>query len=106
MKQLTQPELNEVFVELLGTRNVYFQPPPSLKMKYPCIVYESQPMTIKQANNRTFTIHDRYRVIVIDQNPSSAIPKKIAEMQGVRAAHPYVSDNLIHWPFDLWPVVT
>ena len=31
--------LHELLCEKLGSRNVYFQPPESIKMKYPAIVY-------------------------------------------------------------------
>ena len=106
MKELTRTELHEKLCGLLGSRNVYFQPPATIRMKYPCIVYESQDFTTWHANNFPYAIHDRYRITVIDQNPESAIPKKIAGMQGARAARPFVSDNLYHWPFDLWPVTT
>ena len=70
-------------------------------MKYPCIVYHSQAMMTEHADNYPYAIHDRYRVIVIDHDPDSILPKKVARLQGVRAAQPYVSDNLHHWPFDL-----
>jgi len=33
-------ELQEVLESLLGSRNVYFQPPLNLKMNYPCIIYK------------------------------------------------------------------
>ena len=36
----TRYELHEFLCEILGSRNVYFQPPESVKMKYPAIVYE------------------------------------------------------------------
>ena len=101
MHGVTRTELHEILCEALGTRNVYFQPPASVKMKYPCIVYESQAMTTRHANNFPYSILDRYRVIVIDKDPDSKIPKKIAGLQGARAAQPYDSDNLHHWPFEL-----
>ena len=85
---------------------MYFQQPENVRMKYPCIRYSSQAMTTEHANNRPFAIHDHYRVIVIDGDPLSPYPKMISEMQGARAAQPYVSDNLYHWPFDLWPIVS
>ena len=106
MKESSRLELHENLCSLLGTRNVYFQPPATVRMKYPCIVYELQSMTTWHAANKPYAIHDGYRVIVIDQDPDSILPKKIAEMQGARAARPYVSDNLYHWPFDVWPVVS
>lgn len=106
MKIMSRLELHEVLCALLGSRHVYFQGPGNLKMVYPCIVYESQAESATHAGNRPYKIHDHYRVIVIDQDPESPIPRKIAGMQGARAARPYVSDNLNHWPFDLWPVTS
>lgn len=101
MKRPTRLELHEILCEALGSRNVYYQPPASLRMHYPCIVYHSQAMTTKHADNYPYAIYDRYRITVIDQNPDSILPKKIAKLQGARAAQPYTADNLHHWPFDL-----
>ena len=32
-------ELHEILVGILGSKNVYYEPPSSLLMKYPAIVY-------------------------------------------------------------------
>ena len=104
MKGISRLELHEILCSLLGTRNVYFQPPETVRMKYPCIVYHAQAMNTEHANNSPYAIFDRYRVIVIDGDPDSILPKKIAKLKGARAAQPYDNDNLHHWPFDLWPV--
>ena len=32
-------DLQKIFEDILGSKNVYFQPPESLKMKYPAIRY-------------------------------------------------------------------
>ncbi len=100
MKRPTRLELHEILCDALGSRNVYYQPPATIRMKYPCIVYEPQAYTIWHADDNPYVIHDRYRVIVIDQNPDSILPRKIAQLQGVRAAQPYTADNLHHWPFE------
>lgn len=104
MKGVTRLELHEILCSLLGTRNVYYQGPGKEQMKYPCIVYEPQAENTRHANNRPYVHNDRYRVIVIDKNPESIYPKKIAELPGSRAASPYEADNLHHWPFDLWNI--
>ena len=44
-------ELHELLVTILGNRNVYFQPPSSIKMKYPAIVYSRSKIDDKNANN-------------------------------------------------------
>lgn len=101
MKGITRLELHEILCSLLGSRNVYYQPPATVRMKYPCIVYSPQAMTSRHADNKPYNIIDRYRVVIIDQDPDSILPKKIAQLQGARAAQPYTADNLHHWPFDL-----
>lgn len=106
MKGVTRLELHEILCSLLGSRNVYFQPPATIRMKYPCIVYSAQASTSWHADNHPYEIFDRYRIVYIDNDPDSIIPKKIAKLQGARAAQPYTSDNLHHWPFDLWPVLS
>lgn len=104
MKRPTRLELHEVLCGILGTRNVYFQPPASLRMNYPCIVYSPQAGTAWHADNYPYEVFDRYRLTVIDSDPDSIIPKRLAKLQGARAAQPYTSDNLHHWPFELQPV--
>ena len=32
--------LHNSLIEALGTKSVYFQPPESVKLVYPCIIYE------------------------------------------------------------------
>ena len=32
--------LHDELITLLGSSNVYFQPPTSIKMNYPCIIYK------------------------------------------------------------------
>ena len=101
MMGVTRLELHEILCSLLGSREVYFQGPGNKQMKYPCIVYSPQAMNTWHADNYPYALHDRYRVIAIDTDPDSILPKKIAGLQGARAAQPYVSDNLHHWPFEL-----
>ena len=36
----TKTDLGDKLKEVSGYKNVYFQPPESLKMSYPCIRYE------------------------------------------------------------------
>lgn len=60
--------------------NVYFQPPPSLQMKFPCIVYERRDISTQYADNKPYIHHDIYRVIYIDKDPESDVPKKILDL--------------------------
>ena len=44
--------LHNKLVEILGTKNVYFQPPP--KLNYPCIKYELGSQKRMHANNNNY----------------------------------------------------
>lgn len=58
-------ELHEELKTLLGTDNVYFQPPESEKIGYDAIVYNLTDITSRHANNRNYTNSKRYEVILI-----------------------------------------
>ena len=46
--------LHEIFCEILGTRNAYFQPPESVKMNYPAIVYGLDSIENTYANDGVY----------------------------------------------------
>lgn len=89
-------KLQEELENLLGTRNVYFQPPPSLKMKFPCIVYERVRINTRFANNNPYHLHNVYQVTYIDNNPDSEMPKHLSELHMCVFERMYVSDNMYH----------
>lgn len=87
---------------ILGSRFVYFQPPSSVKLSYPCIVYSLDDIDVKKANNRLYLSKKCYRVTVIDEDPDSDIPEKILEMPMCSFDRSYPADNLNHWVFILF----
>ena len=46
--------LHEKLVELVGNQNVYFQPPASVKLSYPCVIYSIGNGDAKHANNKVY----------------------------------------------------
>lgn len=72
-------KLHEELCAIFGSRNVYFQPPESTKLEYPCIVYEKSRVTRRSANNRQYLSHDQYTVTVIDRDPDSDMEDRIME---------------------------
>jgi hypothetical protein len=95
-------ELQTLLVDLLGSTNVYFQPPPTVKMQYPCIVYRRDWANTIFAGGKPYNYTKRYQVIVIDPNPDSIIPDKIAELPMCVFERFYTADNLNHDVFKLF----
>ncbi len=95
-------ELHTLLVNLLGSENVYFQPPESYKMKYPCIVYERSNIRTDSADNRSYQKHKRYTVSVIGHDPDSEIPDRIKDLRYCEFDRHFISDNLNHDVFNLY----
>ncbi len=87
---------HEVLCEVLGSRNVYFQPPASVEMKYPAIVYSRDGIDSKHANNGVYLSQMRYSVTVIDKDPDSPIVGKVALLPTSKFNRHYEKDNLNH----------
>ena len=95
-------KLHEILCEALGSRNVYFQPPSSIQMKYPAIVYSRSNINKKNANGNPYITNLSYDVEVMDKNPDSPIVKSIIEMPYYSYGRHYVSDNLNHDSFTIY----
>lgn len=94
--------LQTILEEIMGSRNVYFQPPEDFKMKYPCIVYERDSGDTQFADNIPYIFNQRYAVTLIDKNPDSKYLKKIAELPKCVYNRHYVQDGLNHDIFNLY----
>lgn len=105
----TRLQLHDILVGIMKdvdpsyeSGHVYFQPPSTIKMNYPCIVYERNTADTQFADNSPYIYHVRYQIMVIDRNPDSPIPDKIAALPMCTADRHYVSDNLNHDIYNLY----
>lgn len=98
----TRLELHEVLCDALGSRYAYFQPPESIKMKYPAIVYSRSDIDNDFANNDVYMQSLAYQVIVIDEDPDSEIVTKVSQLPMCRFDRHYTSDNLNHDVFTIY----
>lgn len=81
---------------------VYFQPPENIEMEYPCIVYERDDADTQFAGNKPYSYTKRYQVTIIDQDPDSPIPGKVAALPMCRFNRFFVADNLNHDVYNLY----
>jgi len=95
-------ELQTLLEQLLGSDNVYFQPPTNVVLKYPCIVYKRDLAQTDFADNSPYRYNKRYQVTVIDPNPDSEIPDKVAALPLCLFIRFYTADNLNHDVFNLF----
>ena len=82
--------------------HVYFQPPTNVALEYPCIVYKRDFAETDFADNNPYSHTLRYMVMVIDRDPDSDIPGKVASMPMSLFNRFYTADNLNHDVFNVF----
>ena len=92
----TRLTLQSTLEGLLGSRNVYYQPPETLKMEYPCIRYSKSNITSRHADNIKYVNKNRYEIMIIDKHPDNAVIEKILELPLSSYDRHYTADNLNH----------
>lgn len=71
-------------------------------MNYPAIVYYRDNIDIERADNKSYMKTVRYQVTVIDRNPDSEIPGKIADLPLCSYSRAFKTDGLNHDIFQLY----
>ena len=82
--------------------NVYYQPPESFKLIYPCIVFDLDRTEVAHADDRPYTKHKQYTVTVIDADPYSQIPDAVLDLPYCRHDRTFVVDNLYHYVLSIY----
>lgn len=95
-------ELQALLVNILGSDNVYFQPPSTIIMKYPCIVYKRDYAKTEFANNKPYTNKKRYKITLIDINPDNDILDEVAALPMCSFDRFFTVDNLNHDVYNLF----
>lgn len=95
-------QLQEILEQVLGSRNVYFQPPNNLTMQYPAIVYHYDNEWAIHGSNKRYAHKDRYKVTHIDRNPDSPIKEQILNLPLSSLGPRFVQDNLNHTVFTIY----
>lgn len=92
----SQDDLQVLLEEILGSRNVYYEPPETIKMSYPAIVYSKNNLDTKKANNNRYLTMTRYELIVIDKRPDNPVIQTLLDLPYCSYDRSYISDNLHH----------
>lgn len=95
-------KLHEVLCETLESRNVYYQPPNGLVMKYPAIVYKREEIKNTYADGGVYRKDTGYMATVIDKNPDSEIVQRMSELPFCQYVRHYAADNLNHDVFIIY----
>lgn len=79
--------------------NVYFQPPETVKLKYPCILYKLRTLTSEYANDDPYHKMIGYDVTYITRDPKSKVPTKLLGLPQFAFDRYYTFENLHHYAY-------
>lgn len=90
-------KLHNLLKTVTGINNVYYQPPESVKIKYPCVIYSKKSKYTKRADNSVWGIVDRYEVTIVTNKADTDYADKILEhVQRSSYVRRFIANNLYH----------
>ena len=83
--------------KILGSKNVYFQPPNGTKLVYPCIIYSVGGGDSIYADNKNYYFTYQWEIKYLDTKPINDVVEKIMEQfQMARFNRRYTADHINH----------
>lgn len=99
----TTRKLQDELKALLGSNNVYFQPPSNFYMEYPCFVITRGSGSQTPADNSTYQFVKRYTITHIGYDPDDdIIDRMVAHFQMCKYDRSFTEDTLQHDVFSLY----
>ena len=101
----TRMDLHRALRNVLGPDgdvHVYYQPPESVKLEYPAIVYHRNTIRQTYADDAPYFNHPMYTITVISKDVDSPIVDALLEWPKCSYNRHYKSDNLCHDTFELY----
>lgn len=95
-------DLKKALRTILGSKEVYFQPPESQRLTYPCIIYELGDYNLIHADNGKHHISEQYNITLITKLPDETIGKAILELPMCSFNRPFINDGLYHYVFTIY----
>jgi hypothetical protein len=97
-----QPQVQSLLEGLLGSSEVYFQPPDDIEMVYPAIVYNLDFENAQHADNRPYARKMRWIITVISRDPMEPVRDLIAELPLCSFERAFPAAGLNHQVFTLF----
>lgn len=98
----TPAEFQEFLTEKLGTGNVYFQPPETVRMSYPAFKYNLSNIKNINADNIHYFQKRQYTLTYITYDPDDAMVDTIATWEYCKFDRSYAANNLNYFVYTIF----
>jgi hypothetical protein len=95
-------ELQTLLEALLGSSNVYFQPPTNVELQFPAIVYKRDNARTSFADDYPYTVTQRFLVTLITADPDDPTWEKLSQLPLCLHERSFAANNLNHDVFNLY----
>lgn len=100
---LSRLQVQEQLEAISDELHVYFQPPPSVRLEYPAIIYKVNDYSQEFADDRLYKKDRSYLVTLVHYDPDNDIVEKLLwAFPKMRFDRTYTSDNLYHYVYVLY----
>lgn len=93
-------KLEAIMTECGETPHLYFQPPESVKLQYPCIIYRLRTFDSEYADNRPYMTAIAYTVTYITRAHDSKVPARLAKEPQFGFDRYYPAESLHHYVYN------
>lgn len=95
-------EFHDILKSILGSNKVYFQPPSTVKMNQPYIIYSLTGFNILHANNEIYKNKVGYTVLLITASPEDPVILKLLKTPFCKFDRAYTANNLNHYVYNIY----
>lgn len=100
---LSRLEIQDRLEAILGSTNVYYQPPASVRLEYPAIIYSVNDYDQNWADDYLYKKDRSYLVTLIHYDPDNDVIERLLwAFPKLRFDRTYTSDNLYHYVYVLY----
>lgn len=95
-------KLSAILHDILGTDEVYYEPPESVRMTYPSIVYSRSSIETKSADNIKYLRNDRYSITFIRKDADNPVLDKLLQLPYCQHSSSFKTNGLYHDIFNIY----
>lgn len=95
-------KLDKLLRDTLGSTQVYYQPPESVQMEYPCIRYNMAKVPVDYADDGVYLIRAKYIVTYITTEPDDEMKESLVMALKTPVIQIYAADGLYHYVYEVY----
>jgi hypothetical protein len=96
--------LHSKLARFVDFSRIYFQPPASVHLSYPCFVYSMRDYDVRNANNKPYIGHAWYDVMYITRDPDDPVIRALSMTPGFNFGRWFAADDLNHYAFTYYSI--